>query len=214
MRERNELSSEVEESKGMPDRLPTRDLGADPVVERAVRRAVPLSYAQRAIWFFEQWQPGTPTYNVGSAFWVDGDVDVPALRDALRIVVGRHDSLHSAYMTRNGEPCQVPIPDAEAAFTERDFSALDHREAENAALAEAQEEVRRPFDLSAGCPMRVVLTRAAEHRWLLVLTVHHIAFDGASLDVFLGDLDLAYRKAAGSETAGPSGLAPGYHEYA
>ncbi|WP_449340526.1 condensation domain-containing protein [Streptomyces canarius] len=75
-----------------------------------------------------------------------------------------------------------------------------------------EELARRPFDLEREHPLRATLIRTAPQERLLVLTLHHIAFDAWSTDVYLRDLDLAYRAlAAGGRGAG---LAPQPVRYA
>src|SRR5687767_5525209 len=77
-------------------------LAAEEAVPRSTRTEAPLSFAQRQVWFFEQWQPGTPTYNVASASWVDGPLDVDALGRALHALAGRHEALRTRYTAPGG----------------------------------------------------------------------------------------------------------------
>ena len=151
----------------------------------------PLSFAQRRVWFFEQWLPGTPTYNVASAFWVDGPLDAGLLERALHAVLDRHEVLRSRYSERDGEPVQLLMSDVDVPLVVRDLAGTAAAEA--TALAQAQAEVRRPFALRETAPVRALLLTVAPERHLLVLTVHHIAVDGWSMDVVLTDLDTAYR---------------------
>jgi hypothetical protein len=57
-------------------------------------------------------------------------------------------------------------------------------------LAEAVVEL--PFDLAAGRPLRAALLRLGEREHVLAMTVHHIAADGWSLEVLLGELAELY----------------------
>ncbi|WP_053198953.1 non-ribosomal peptide synthetase [Streptomyces viridochromogenes] len=173
----------------------------------------PLSFAQRSVWFFEQWKPGTPTYNVGNAFTVEGPLDGQLLERALHEVVRRHPALRTGFINRDGESVQVVSPTSAVPFQHRDLTDLPPEQRADAAGSLADDEVRRPFALQQGQPLRALLVRLADERHLLVLTVHHMVCDGLSMGLLLRDLELSYRVLlSGQEAALPP--APGYADYA
>ncbi|MFI6685148.1 amino acid adenylation domain-containing protein [Streptomyces sp. NPDC050485] len=173
----------------------------------------PLSFAQRQMWFFEQWQPGTATYNVGTAYQVAGPLDAGVLERAVAEVVARHSVLRTGYVTVDGETVQVVRGVAETPFQRRDLTALDAERRAAAAATLAEEEVRRPLALAQGQPLRLLLVRLGADEHLLVLTVHHIACDGLSLDLLLGDLTAAYEAIEAGEPWRPE-PAPQYRDFA
>ena len=189
--------------------------GAEPArLTRAAAEAPVLSFAQRQIWFFEQWHPSSAAYNVGNAFWVSGPLDPAVLERAAGEVCRRHEVLRGGYEVQGGEavprsPSEVRVPVPVVDLTD---VAEDDRAA--AALDIAEQEVRRPFALTSDPLLRLRLVRLAENRHLLVLTVHHLAFDGASLDIVLAELDRLYQDfAAGRESRLPE-PALRYQDYA
>ena len=144
---------------------------------------------QRRIWFLERLLPGRPRYNEIKAIRLDGPLDVPALRTALR--GARRPARGAAYRLprSRGEPRQVV-----RAFAELDFGMVD------GPLQDvlAAESTRR-FDLADGPLFVIRLVRLAEAEHVLVLSLHHIVIDAASATVLARDLSAFY----GAEASPP-----------
>ncbi|MEM8932240.1 MAG: amino acid adenylation domain-containing protein, partial [Acidobacteriota bacterium] len=163
-------------------------LSADPPIGPA-----PLSFGQSRLWFLERLDAGSTRYHMPFLFDFDGPLDAAALRAALLDVVERHEVLRTTYHDGVDGPEQrvgaARLPWSTVDLTELPAAERDD-EAERSALACARE----PFDLEAGPMLRaLLLRRTAEpptHR--LVLVIHHIAFDGHSLDVLVGELRTLY----------------------
>ena len=89
--------------------------GADRPIVRVPRDApLPLSFAERRLWFLDQLRPGTSTYNVPVALRLRGRLDADALARALGALVQRHEGLRTRFVSRDGEPLRVV--DAHAGF--------------------------------------------------------------------------------------------------
>ncbi|MFE5105766.1 amino acid adenylation domain-containing protein, partial [Streptomyces sp. NPDC056659] len=163
---------------------------------------VPLSSAQQRLWFLDQLEGPSATYNIPLAVRLTGGLDADALRLALNDVVVRHESLRTVFRTADGEAHQhilaadgidVPLPTAKA--TEEDLSGL---------LAEKSAEV---FDLTAELPIRASLFELATEEHVLMVVTHHIASDGWSNAPFFADLGRAY-EARGAGAAPDWALLP------
>ncbi|MCH0538341.1 amino acid adenylation domain-containing protein [Streptomyces sp. MUM 203J] len=165
----------------------------------------PLSWTQERLWLEEQLRPGDAAYNMPMVLRVRGPLDLAALQGAVDAVVQRHAVLRTGFALADGGPVQRVTPGARVTVREADLRRA--QDPGSAALAEAMAETKRPFDLSAGPLMRVLVVRDGEGECLLVLTLHHIVFDGWSFGVLLDDLSLAYaacRAAAGDGPALPA----------
>ncbi|MFD0265490.1 non-ribosomal peptide synthase/polyketide synthase, partial [Streptomyces sp. NPDC127106] len=155
---------------------------------------VPLSFAQRRLWFLQQMEGPAATYNVPFALRLSGQLDERALAEALADVTARHETLRTVFPEEQGVPYQKVLdPDGarpRIRVTHTGESGLPQ------ALAEA---ARRPFDLAAETPLRAELFVLAPGEHVLLVVVHHIAGDGWSTGPLSRDLAAAYaaRRAGG-----------------
>ncbi|WP_027927250.1 non-ribosomal peptide synthetase [Amycolatopsis benzoatilytica] len=165
--------------------------GARRTVEVTERPAVlPLSFAQRRLWFLNQLDEAGDTYHIPLALRLTGELDQPALEAALGDVVTRHEALRTVFPEVDGEPRQLVLA-AEAA---RERLTIRFAEADEDTLSETlAKAIAAPFDLAADLPIRVSLVDLATDERVLLLTLHHIAGDGWSFAPLLGDLERAYR---------------------
>ncbi|MEV6395100.1 condensation domain-containing protein [Streptomyces sp. NPDC051907] len=148
---------------------------------------IPLSYAQRRLWFHYQMEGPSPTYNVPLVLRLAGTLDRAALADAVADVVARHESLRTVFPDVDGAPVQRVLDAAEAR------PALRARDVEPAGLAAAlRQEAAHAFDLAVEPPIRTALLRTGPDEHVLLVLVHHIATDDWSTTPLTRQLSQAY----------------------
>ncbi|MFF9479381.1 condensation domain-containing protein [Streptomyces sp. NPDC014733] len=167
----------------------------------------PLSGQQAAIWAAAQLAPESAAYNVPGAFLFDGPVDADWLTGRLAAVVRRHPMLRVGLRDGHDGPVQVITPPEKArvALERLDADLRPHTVADGREplLARLKELVDRPLDLYAPNPSRYQLLRARfadGDRYVLVITLHHLFFDGWSWRVLMDDLGGAGDRAAPGKT--------------
>ena len=167
----------------------------------------PLSHGQSALWFLQHSAPGSAAYHVAFSVRVRSHIEVAVLRRACQQLLNRHEALRTTYVTRNSAPVQVIHAYQVVSFEHHAAAGWSREELDQRVI----EAYRLPFDLERGPVLRVDLFSSAADDHVLLLTVHHIAFDAWSLWIFQDELCAAY--AAESSGAAP-GLPPLRHFYA
>lgn len=166
-----------------------------PLLRPALRpTTLPLSYAQRRLWFVHQTLSEGLNYHIPIVLRLSGELDLAALRAALADVFDRHEPLRTIFPADGGEPHQVVL-DCDPGQV--DVVEMAPRDLNDALLAEA----RRMFDLAVEPPVRCRVYALGPGESALLLLIHHIAVDGWSAAPLLRDLSEAY-------TARRAGRAP------
>jgi amino acid adenylation domain-containing protein len=176
--------------------------------------AFPTSFAQQRLWFLDQLEPGTATYNLARAFQIVGQLNVPALTRSVEEVVRRHESLRTIFDSLDGQSRQIVLPHVTIQIPVLDLSTEPEERREQAALAIASEEGKKPFDLTRGPLLRVLLVRLKPDRHLLILVMHHIITDGWSIAILFKELTKCYEAFAQGLSPELAELPVQYPEYA
>ncbi|MEU0600941.1 amino acid adenylation domain-containing protein, partial [Streptomyces sp. NPDC006393] len=149
---------------------------------------IPLSFAQRRLWFLHRLEGPSATYNIPFVLRLEGPLDTAALAAAVTDVVTRHESLRTLLVEReDGTPEQRILPPVEARVP---FRVVDV--AADAVDAALREVVGAGFELDADLPLRATAFRVSPQEHVVVFVFHHVAADGASMAPFMRDLLAAY----------------------
>ncbi|WP_327191154.1 non-ribosomal peptide synthetase [Streptomyces xinghaiensis] len=168
-----------------------------PAVTRQQRpERLPLSFAQRRLWFLGQMEGRSATYNMPAVLRLTGELDRAALAVGLGDLTDRHEALRTVFGEVDGVPYQrvLDLPPT-LPCTEVTPQTLD---------AEVAAFCGREFDLSVDPPLRARLFALSPTDHVLALVIHHIAGDGWSMAPLADDLAAAYEaRAAGLDDRAP-----------
>ncbi|MEU8686829.1 condensation domain-containing protein, partial [Streptomyces sp. NPDC048611] len=169
---------------------------------------LPLSFAQRRLWFLHQLEGPSATYNMPLALRLSGEVDREALRGALLDIVGRHEPLRTVFAEDDGQPyqCVLGADEADLGWELRTVSERELRGELDAAAAYA-------FDLAVEIPVRAWLFEVSDGTHVLLLLLHHIASDGGSMGPLARDVLAAYTARCQGEAPGWKPLPVQYADY-
>ncbi|OBG29375.1 non-ribosomal peptide synthetase [Mycobacterium sp. 852002-51057_SCH5723018] len=159
-----------------------------PLLPRQRPPRMPLSSAQTRLWFIYKFRGPSATYNIPLAMRLTGTFDSPALTAAIADLIARHESLRTVFAEDDGTPWQRILP-AEAVELPVQLKEVAGEQELVDAVADAAQY---PFDLATQIPLRASLLRVSATEHVLVLVLHHIAADGASLMPLGQDLVTAY----------------------
>jgi len=154
----------------------------------------PCGPNQRSLWLLTRTTPNVTAYNMQFTLHFDGELDEDALKAVLGDIVRRHAILRSVVRAEAGEPAlSVEKEPLEPKIEVVDFRELDAGSIEGETALLKQAESSQVFLLDRAPLYRFTLIRCPENRSQLVTTVHHVVFDGASINVFCEELVSRYR---------------------
>ncbi len=177
-------------------------------------KQAPLSFAQERLWFLDQLEPGNVAYNIAEAVRLTGQLDVAALRNSLCEIVRRHETLRTIFAATDGYPFQLVAPPTPLPLALIDLQHFPKVEREKEAWRLVSIEAHRPFNLAKGPLFRASLLRLQEKEHILVLTMHHIIFDGWSMRVLVQEFAALYKAFSAGMPSPLSDLPVQYRDFA
>ncbi|MGW5767327.1 amino acid adenylation domain-containing protein, partial [Streptomyces tendae] len=146
---------------------------------------LPLSHAQRRLWFLHRFEGPSAAYNSPVALRLSGALDRAALEHALADLTARHETLRTVLAEDAEGPHQVVLDEA------RPSLAVVSSDATRLA-ADLSEAAGHAFDLASEPPLRATLFEVGGDEHVLLLLTHHVATDAWSRAPLARDLTAAY----------------------
>ncbi len=163
-----------------------------PLIKTECPQNLPLSFAQEQLWLLNQLEPDNPFYNEQVALKLHGHLNMVALEQSLNKIISRHEALRTNFRTFNEQPVQVIADSLTLYVPVLDLTELPASEREIACQQLATAETARPFDLASSPLIRASVAKLTEVEHVLLLTIHHIVFDGWSMGVLMRELATIY----------------------
>lgn len=190
------LAKEKGKARDAAQPTPVSATSAAPGTLVAVPRSgdtFPVSFNQERLWFLDQLDPGSSTYNMPFDYRIRGSLQHGVLEKSLNGLVARHEVLRTIFISEDGRPQQKILPAARIPLPVVDLRAFPLEEQQAEVLRQAPIETKRPFDLATGPMLRAVLFQLGEQDHIIVLVAHHIVSDGWSFGIFIKELAVLYQ---------------------
>ncbi|MFB2921068.1 non-ribosomal peptide synthetase [Aerosakkonema funiforme] len=162
------------------------------IPQRSDGNPAPLSFSQERMWILDQFEPGNPAYNRPSNIHLVGVLNVLALAQSLNEIVRRHEILRTSFPVVDGQAIQAIAPTLTISLPLVDLSHLPTSERDAEVQRLAIQAAQHKFNLSQLPLIQATLLRLSEEEHILLLTLHHIIFDGWSMGVLLKELAAFY----------------------
>ncbi|MDO8693712.1 MAG: SDR family NAD(P)-dependent oxidoreductase [Sheuella sp.] len=152
------------------------------IPKRTYAHQAPLSSAQQRMWLAYRQSPNDASYNIQTALRVSGQLDISRLKQALRQLVDRHETLRTSFEIQNSEAVQIIHVSSEPTLCELEIRDPD-------ALRQfISDEALRPWDLGYWQSLRATLISCSSNEYVLLLGMHHILSDGWSVGILYKEL--------------------------
>ncbi|MFO0599053.1 MAG: amino acid adenylation domain-containing protein [Myxococcaceae bacterium] len=157
----------------------------DPFAGPVIDQAFPSTPSQREIWSAVMLgDDASRAFNESVTLSLDGTLDVSKLQQAVRTLISRHQSLRATFSTdgltmlvANVGDFDVPVVPVDGV---KGLKALQ------------RAEVEHVFSLEKGPLVRARIAALSPTSHVLILTAHHIVFDGWSMGVCVKELAALY----------------------
>ncbi|MDX6851571.1 amino acid adenylation domain-containing protein, partial [Gilvimarinus sp. SDUM040013] len=172
----------------------SKDCGrhSEKAIQRLGKLSAPLSYSQYRLWVLDQVGGGGPQYNMSSAMWLRGDLDIAAFKKALFDIIQRHEVLRTRFAV-DSENEVVQIVEKVENLREENYLTITSLDSSKENIAQfILAESLKSFSLSHDLMIRVHLSSAGSDDHIVVFTMHHIASDGWSLKILVDEFSNLY----------------------
>jgi amino acid adenylation domain-containing protein/non-ribosomal peptide synthase protein (TIGR01720 family) len=168
----------------------TKDITPALAQKNSAVQKIPTTKQQQQLWALSRLgDDASAAYNSSMTLKLKGTLDTGALVRAIEKVVARHDALRVTF-SDDGE-WQHIHSDLNPGLTTHNFVSEKYPEQEASAVVFSH--TRAVFDLTHGPLLRIAMIKLEPECNWLVITAHHLIFDGWSSSVLLNDLHELYK---------------------
>ena len=169
----------------------TNNIETTTIQEAIKKEYYPISAAQKRIYYVSNIDKNSLLYNIAGGLFFDKLPDINKLENCIRILINRHEALRTYFTIVNEEIVQK-------IKNKIDFNLIVENQNDSSVEGLFKDFVK-PFDLSKAPLFRAKLLKLKDNRSLLLIDMHHIISDGASLNIFIKELCDLYNEKELSE---------------
>lgn len=155
-----------------------------PIVPVGRQAHYPLSSAQKRMYVMSHFKGAGTSYNMYTAFWIEGALDIQRLEQAFQSLIDRHESLRTSFTIAEDEPVQIVHDHIQF--------QLSYQTGEASQGAAYIQRFVRKFDLTVAPLIRAEAIAVSAEKHLILFDIHHIIADGMSMEIFMRELWEAY----------------------
>ncbi|MEL6557228.1 MAG: amino acid adenylation domain-containing protein [Bacteroidota bacterium] len=149
-----------------------------------------LSEGQKELWMLQTLYPDMAGFNLPLGFRISEGFQIDQFRSACEFIIGQFPILSTVFAEEDGVPYSYLKEQEDLFFEVENVSHLSREEILE--LMKAQFKI--PFNLHEGPLIRFNLYQVSEQECFVLVTIHHIIFDGTSSVIFSEALLNAYQK--------------------
>lgn len=177
-------------------------------IQRGTRtdNSAPVSFSQQGLWFHDQMEGPSATYNIPFALRLRGKLDREILTACFNEIISRHEILRTNFVATESNIRQVIKKHLVISIECTKASEDNYEEL-------AINEAHLTFDLSNDTLIRLKLLELSQDDHILLITIHHIISDGWSTGVLLNELTILYEAYTHNQPSNLSELPIQYADY-
>lgn len=164
----------------------TQDIEIPSIPEQ---ESYPLTSAQLRFWLLCQMPEVNKAYNIPFTIKLKGNLNIELLNDAFEALIQRHETLRTSFIQNSDGEIKQQIQSVDTIDFNLDLITLDTQDSLSDAISKFNEQ---SFDLTQAPLIKGCLIKINDTSFYLSIIVHHIVFDGHSLQVLMKDVSTLY----------------------
>jgi alpha-ketoglutarate-dependent taurine dioxygenase len=178
--------------KGLSNQNITTSIAKKSLVLKPIfpKSNLPISLAQQRLWFLHQLEPNSTLYNNSNKLSIEGKLNLAAFKKSINEIIKRHKILQTIFPVVEDRPVQQIVSKVENPLAIIDLQNISETKTEIQRIE--QIHFNLPFDLTEEPLLRITLLRLEAEKYELLVTMHHIIFDGWSAAIFIREMSELY----------------------
>jgi len=160
-----------------------------------------VSTAQKRLYILQRLDPVNTGYNLTFTVLLEGNIDGEKFDQTFKKLINRHEILRASFEMAAEKPVQRIYDEVDFEIQFFDLTTGEKRQETEGktdpnpspVIRNLSSEFIRPFDLGQSPLMRIGLIKTAGARYIFMLDIHHIVFDGTSINILFKELMDLYR---------------------